>query len=132
MRQIRLVWPSFPALRHPTQSWKDRQNTTLSLGAHPWWVADSRMDTGALDELVSLVPDALLIGEIGIDLSPKHVKLSSKDRQTEAFRTIVKVAAASGGKVLSIHSVKSVDLVFDILEETGCTPAAAGSIPILH
>lgn len=39
------------------------------------------MDTGALDELVSLVPDALLIGEIGINLSPKHVKLSSKDRQ---------------------------------------------------
>jgi Tat protein secretion system quality control protein TatD with DNase activity len=89
------------------------------------------MGTGALDELVSLVPDALLIGE------HRHRSLAQAcqaflERQTEAFQTIVKVAAASGGKVLSIHSVKSVDLVFDILEETGCTPAAAGSIPILY
>lgn len=61
------------------------------------------MDTGALDELVSLVPDALLIGE------HRHRSLAQAcqaflERQTEAFQTIVKVAAASGGKVLSIHS----------------------------
>lgn len=113
------------------QAWKDRKNVALGLGAHPWWVADGRVDADALQELVSLVSDAPLIGEIGIDLSPKHVELSSKDRQTEAFRAITKASAAAGGKVLSIHSVKSAGLVLDILEETGCTPAA-GSMPILH
>lgn len=114
------------------QAWKDRKNVALGLGAHPWWVADGRVSSDALQELVSLVPDAPLIGEIGIDLSPKHVELSSKDRQTEAFHAIVKASAAAGGKMLSIHSVKSADLVLDILEETGCTPASADAIPILH
>lgn len=114
------------------QSWKDRRNVALGLGAHPWWVADGRVDEDSLHETVSLVPDAPFIGEIGIDLSPKHVDLSSKDRQIEAFQAIVKASAASGSKVLSIHSVKSAGLVLDILEEAGCTPAAAGATPILH
>lgn len=114
------------------QSWKDSANVALGLGAHPWWVADGRVDKRAFQELLSLVPAAPLIGEIGIDLSPKHVDLSSKERQEDAFRTIAKASTAAGGKVLSIHSVKSTGLVLDILEETGCTPGASDALPILH
>lgn len=114
------------------QSWKDRENVALGLGAHPWWVADGRVNEEALEELLSLVPDAPLIGEIGIDLSPKHVDLASRERQADAFRRIAKASAKAGGEVLSIHSVKSADLVLDILEDTSCTPEASDALPILH
>ncbi len=114
------------------QSWKDRENVALGLGAHPWWVADGKVDEEALQELLALIPDAPLIGEIGIDLSPKHVNLTSRERQADAFRRIAAASAKAGGKVLSIHSVKSADLMLDILEDTGCTPEASGSLPILH
>ena len=114
------------------KSWSGKDNVALGLGAHPWWVADGRVDEEALQELLSLAPDAPLIGEIGIDLSRKHVDLASKDCQADAFRRIAEASAKAGGKVLSIHSVKSADLVLDILEDTGCTPEASGSLPILH
>ena len=114
------------------QSWAKGSNVALGLGAHPWWVAEDRISKEGYESLCEEIAEAPFIGEIGIDLSPKHVDLATKDHQIEVFRAICIRAADTGGKVLSIHSVKSADIVLDILEETGCLDPAKDMACILH
>lgn len=102
-----------------------RDGIFLGLGAHPWWVADGRVTGEDLDLLESLIPQARFVGEVGLDFSPKHVPLESKDVQVAAFERIVrasvKTSEPSRPKVLSIHSVRAADTVLDLLEREGAT-----------
>lgn len=114
------------------QGWTQRANIALGIGAHPWWVAEGRISEDGYERLYGEIAEAPFIGEIGIDLSPKHVDLATKDHQIEVFHAICARAAAAGDKVLSIHSVKSADIVLDTLEETGCLDPAQDMACILH
>ena len=86
----------------------------VGLGFHPQLVAD-RMDEMGL--FLSLVRDARYIGEIGLDFNTNHIV--TKEQQLFCFRKIANACAVEGGKVLSIHSVKSVRTVLDELESAG-------------
>ena len=78
-----------------------------------------------------------IIGEIGLDLSWRHVH--SRSEQLRMFKTIADWAAHSEGKLLSLHSVKATQEVIDILDQTGALQTCAcifhwftGSSNLLH
>lgn len=98
-------------------------NVRVGAGLHPWWVADGRCGAEELAQVTALVRQTRYVGEIGLDLSPKHVPEGSFDAQLTAFEAIVTAAAetseASEPKVLSIHSVRAAGLALDVLQRTG-------------
>ena len=101
----------------------DAPNVRVSVGLHPWWVADGRCDEDDAQRVAELVRTTRFVGEIGLDLSPRHVPEGSIESQLAAFETIVRACAetsdASAPKVLSIHAVRAAGLALDTLEEAG-------------
>ena len=105
-------------------------NVSLGLGLHPWRVsADVATAYAQANDVLQLLPDAWLIGEVGLDFSPKHA--STRDNQLAAFRTIAQAAARRGAahgtsmrtRVLSIHAVQAAGDALGILQEAGCFDA---------
>lgn len=100
----------------------DASNVRVGAGLHPWWVADGRCGEAELAEVVALVRKMRYVGEVGLDLSPKHVPEGSLETQLAAFQAIVTAAADTSDpaapKLLSIHSVRAGGLALDVLERT--------------
>ena len=105
-------------------------NVSLGLGLHPWRVsADAAIAHAQVDGVLQLLPEAWLIGEVGLDFSPKHA--STRDNQLAAFRAIARAAARCGTargasdrpRVLSIHAVQAAGDELEILQEAGCFDA---------
>ena len=105
-------------------------NVSLGLGLHPWRVsADAAIAHAQVDGVLQLLPDAWLIGEVGLDFSPKHAH--TRDNQLAAFRAIARAAARCGTahgasvrpRVLSIHAVQAAGVALEILQEAGCFDA---------
>lgn len=98
-------------------------NVCQGVGLHPWWVADGRCDQADAERVAQLAQGSRFVGEIGLDLSPKHVPDGSIDVQITALETIARSCAETSNpaapKVLSIHSVRTADLTLEILERTG-------------
>lgn len=99
----------------------------LAAGAHPWWVADGRVTERDVDALVAMLPGLRFVGEVGLDFSFAHVGEGTEGRQTAAFERIMRACAETSEparpKVVSIHSVRSADVVLDVLERTGAGKA---------
>lgn len=102
-------------------------NVSLGLGLHPWRVsADAVIANAQVDDALQLLSDVWLIGEVGLDFSPKHA--CTRDNQLAAFRAIARAAAgcaASNGvgarsRILSIHAVQAAGEALEILQEAGC------------
>ena len=98
-------------------------NVRIGAGLHPWWAADGRCGSADRDHAVELARTSRFVGEIGLDLSPKHVPEGSLQTQLATFEAISRAAAGSSDpmapKVLSIHSVRAAGLTLDVLERTG-------------
>lgn len=94
----------------------------IGIGAHPWWIADGRINNADIEMMLDTISDVRFIGEIGLDFSSRFNDTEAQKRQLQAFKSIcLKVAqtpASDAPKILSIHAVKSVDAVLDVLEET--------------
>ena len=95
-----------------------------ALGLHPQLVA-SRSGEMALWE--ELLPQARYVGEIGLDAGPRFYR--SFDTQKAVFERALKACARSGGKILTIHSVRAAKPVIDMLEAH--FPKGRG-VPVLH
>lgn len=99
-------------------------NVGVAVGAHPWWVADGRLSPADVEAAAALAGTTRLVGEVGMDFSPKHVPEGSKDVQRAAFRRICEATAAGSDPahptVMSIHAVRSAAEVLDVLRATGC------------
>jgi TatD DNase family protein len=54
------------------------------------------------------------VGGVGLDAGPRYYK--SLDVQKVVFRRILECCAESGGKILTIHSVRCTAAVLDMLE----------------
>lgn len=102
-------------------------NVSLGLGLHPWRVSgDAAIAHAQVDGVLRLLSDAWLIGEVGLDFSPKHAH--TRDNQLAAFRAIAQAAARYGAargasirpRVLSIHAVQAAGEALEILQEAGC------------
>ena len=110
-----------------------QDNIRVGLGAHPWYISDGRVAEKAIELLLELMEQTPYIGEIGLDFSSRYCVDGLQELQVKAFTQICARAAelSRNGRprVLSMHTVRSVDAVLDILEQTG---AAQACIPIIH
>lgn len=89
-------------------------NLKLGVGLHPWWLSDGSCGSDAVDKLLSAISQTRFVGEIGLDFAPRRAE--SAQAQRTAF---ARIAAASRGKVLSVHAVKSANVALDLMENVG-------------
>ena len=82
-----------------------------ALGLHPQLVAERAWESALWEHHL---PEARYVGEVGLDAGPRFYK--SLDVQKQVFRTILEQCADAGGKILTIHSVRSVPMVLDMIE----------------
>ena len=96
-------------------------NIRVGTGLHPWWVADGRCGEPELEQAAQLASSSRLIGEVGLDFSPRHA--ANAQRQLEALETIARACAEHPveGRVLSVHAVRSAGETLDVLERHGLT-----------
>lgn len=76
-----------------------RPTIHVGLGLHPEVAAAKAVE---LDQLVALVRQSYLVGEIGLDGSPRF--RDSLPIQRRVFEAAVAACRAEGGRVMSIHS----------------------------
>jgi TatD DNase family protein len=95
-----------------------------ALGLHPQQVARYAAE---IDLFEKLLPEAQYVGEVGLDASPAHY--ASFDQQRAVFERVLRACAAQGGKILSVHSVRSASKVLDMVEQL--LPPDRGTV-ILH
>lgn len=102
-------------------------NVRTGVGLHPWWVADGRCGAEQVELACRLIQETHFVGEVGLDFAPRRE--GTFERQLDAFERIVDACCAQGGKVISIHAVRSATAVLDVLERHGATH---GNTCILH
>ena len=83
-----------------------------ALGLHPQLVAQR---AGELPLWEHYLPETRYVGEVGLDAGPRFYK--SLDAQKQIFRTVLERCAEAGGKILTVHSVRSVPAVLDMVEQ---------------
>ena len=99
-------------------------NFKLGVGLHPWWLSDGSCGADAVDKLVAYAAETRFIGEIGLDFAPRRAESAQLQRTVFA-----RIAAASRGKVLSVHAVKSVGVALDLMESVGLVAPGAPQGP---
>jgi TatD DNase family protein len=112
------AWPRNRAMTESTRS------VRAALGLHPQLVAEHSDELGLWERYL---PEATYVGEVGLDAGPRFFR--SIDLQKQVFERILRLCADAGGKVLSVHSVRSVKAVLDLIENT--LPPARGKV-VLH
>lgn len=107
----------------------DAVNVRVGAGLHPWWVGE--YDVAAnWDRLYSLVARNRFIGEVGLDLSPRRA--DTREAQLDALACVAHACARTGRKVLSVHAVRAVDQVLDVLEHASVFGGLTGNACIIH
>lgn len=113
------------------KAWARNQTVTsktkyvrAALGLHPQLVAERASEIALWEELL---PGARYVGEVGLDAGPKFYR--SFDAQQRIFERVLRACARSGDKILTIHSVRAVRQVLDMIETN--LPRGRG-IPVLH
>jgi len=99
------AWPRNHELTH------DTRYVRAALGLHPQLVAER---VGELQLWERHLPETRYVGEVGLDAGPRFYK--SLEAQRHVFRTVLERCAEAGGKILSVHSVRSVPAVLDMIE----------------
>lgn len=95
------------------------QKIGLCFGLHPYWVSEhseNELDV-ALDLLAPLIPQALGLGETGLDLRP-HIVKDSIELQYKAFEAQLELADFSS-KPLVLHIVRAFDEAIQIFDVWG-------------
>ena len=82
-----------------------------ALGLHPQLVAER---PGELALWERYLPETRYVGEVGLDAGPRFYK--SLDAQKQVFRKVLERCADAGGKILTVHSVRSVPTVLEMIE----------------
>lgn len=95
-----------------------------ALGLHPQVVLERERE---IEQFSVIARSVKFIGEVGLDASPRFYR--SIDAQRRVFERVLRVCAATGPKVLSIHAVRTASEVIRMLKEF--LPLSAG-LPILH
>ena len=100
------------------------RNVRAALGLHPQLAADRASELSLWERYL---PQTRYVGEVGLDAGPRFYK--SLDVQQRVFRTVLQRCAEVGGKILTVHSVRSTGLVLDMVEQY--LPPSRGVV-ILH
>lgn len=99
---------------------KDAKKIRTALGFHPQIIAQRYKEMELFDELL---PNVKYVGEIGLDGSPEYA--DSFNTQVSGFRHIIKSINKHGGRIMSIHSRNSAEVVLNEIYN-------ANGISILH
>lgn len=102
-------------------------NVAVGVGLHPWWVADGRCGAEQVGLACELAHEAHFVGEVGLDFAPHRA--GSFEAQLAAFEAVMGACCEQGGKVVSIHAVRSATAVLDVLERLD---AASKNACVLH
>lgn len=95
-----------------------------ALGLHPQLVESRSHELALWKELVD---GTRYVGEVGLDSGPKYFR--SLDLQKQVFGEILDRCAELGDRILTIHSVRAVRLVLDMLEAR--FPSGRGKV-VMH
>jgi TatD DNase family protein len=82
-----------------------------ALGLHPQLVFERADEFSIWEEFL---PAARYVGEVGLDASPRFYK--SFDLQKRIFDKILRACALGHDKILTLHSVRAITPVLDMLE----------------
>lgn len=100
------AWPRNKALAGATSM------VRVGLGLHPQLVGEHADDLRLFEKYL---PEARFVGEVGLDAGPAHYKTYAD--QKRIFEIILELCAKAGGKILSIHSVRSARDVLSMIEK---------------
>lgn len=100
------------------------KHVRAALGLHPQLVIDRGHEIALWEHLL---PQARYVGEVGLDAGPRYYK--SMDAQKSVFERVLRACATAGDKILTIHSIRAVAPVLDMIEQH--LPAGRG-LPVLH
>ncbi|GEP43108.1 Qat anti-phage system TatD family nuclease QatD [Brevifollis gellanilyticus] len=84
----------------------------IGLGIHPQLAAEREADIELFEKLVD---HTHFIGEVGLDAGPRHFR--TLEAQKRVFQRVLKAAARSGPKVVSLHSVRTSRQILDTIEQ---------------
>ena len=112
------AWPRNRELAAKTR------HVRAALGLHPQLVAERAEELPLWEEYL---PQAKYVGEVGLDAGPRFYR--SLDMQKQVFERILQCCADSGGKILTVHSVRAAALTLDLIEAH--LPADRGRV-VLH
>lgn len=83
----------------------------VALGLHPQLVAQRANELGLFERLLG---ESRYVGEIGLDAGPRfYQNLADQER---VFSHILSACAEQGGKIVTVHSVRTAKKVLDQLE----------------
>lgn len=91
------------------------ENIKIALGYHPQLVLEYPNE---MRLFFKYIKSARFIGEIGLDKSSNSI--SYIDKQIEIFKEIIRECNRIGNKIISIHSRKADDLIFDYIVNGSC------------
>lgn len=112
------AWPRNHALT------KDTRYVRAALGLHPQLVGERGSELPLWEK--HLV-ETRYVGEVGLDAGPRFYK--SFEAQKRVFRTVLERCAEAGGKILTVHSVRSAPTVLEMIEAH--LPPTRGAV-VLH
>jgi TatD DNase family protein len=82
-----------------------------AIGLHPQLVHERSHEIALWEELL---PETRYVGEVGLDAGPRYFR--SIELQKKIFEHVLKACARAGGKILTVHSVRSAKSVLDLIE----------------
>jgi TatD DNase family protein len=82
-----------------------------ALGLHPQLVAERAAELPLWERHLA---ETRYVGEVGLDAGPRFYK--SLEAQRRVFQQVLERCAEAGGKILTVHSVRSVPAVLDMIE----------------
>lgn len=97
------------------EKFSNEETINISLGYHPQLIEEYPKE---LNTFLKYVKEASFIGEVGLDISSK--KTNTIELQKEIFRSIINECTRLGNKIISIHSRKTDDIIFDFLKKSSC------------
>jgi TatD DNase family protein len=87
------------------------RHVRAALGLHPQLVSEHAHEMAIFE---SLLPRTRYVGEVGLDAGPRYYK--SLDLQKRVFRRILELCSIARNKILTVHSVRAVGPVLDLIE----------------
>lgn len=98
-----------------TDKFYNKEVIKISLGYHPQLIEDYPNE---MNLFLKYVKEARFIGEVGLDMSSK--KNTNFEQQKKIFKIIISECNRLGNKIISIHSRKTDDVIFDFLKVGTC------------
>ena len=96
----------------------------IALGLHPQLVAERENELPIFEHYLA---DARYVGEVGLDAGPRFYR--SFPAQERVFERILRACAEQGGKILTVHSIRTASKVLNHIERA--LPQDRGRV-VLH